>query len=102
MNLNYIHSIREDSPTIAKRTFLNHAARGPLHGKTAEAIHHYTKCWGEFDFEESKQKKKDSRVQFSKLINASEEEILFTPDVTAGSRLATNLINYEIKLIPII
>jgi len=95
VNLNYIHRIREASPTIAKRTFLNHAARGPLHGKTAEAIQHYAKCWGEFDFEESDQKKQDSRVQFSKLINASEEEVLFTPDVTAGSRLAANLITYD-------
>jgi len=95
MNMDHIQRIREESPTMAKRTFLNHAARGPLHGKTVEAIQHYTKCWGEFDFEESDQKKKDSRVQFGKLINASEEEILFTPDVTAGSRLAANLINYE-------
>ncbi len=95
MSSDYIAKVREESPTIQKKTFLNHAARCPLHGRVAEAIDKYKECWGKFDFEETNQKKQDAIVKFSQLINASEDEILFTPDVTAGSRLAANLIEYD-------
>lgn len=92
---NYIQKIREESPTLQKKIFLNHASRGPLHGKTQSAIRNYEKYWGEFDFEESNKIYELSKEKFSKLINATEKEIVFTPDVSAGSRLAANMIQYE-------
>ena len=71
---NYIQKIREESPTLQKKTFLNHASRGPLHGITREAIAEYCAYWGEFDFEESNKVFQEARGKFAKLINAKEEE----------------------------
>ncbi len=94
---NFIQRIREESPTLQKMIFLNHASRCPLHGKTQEAIKKYSEHWGDFDFEGSNDVFKESRSKFGKLINATEDEIVFTPDVTAGSRLAANMVNYDKK-----
>ena len=97
MGDNYIQKIREESPTLQKKTFLNHASRGPLHGITQQAIQEYTAYWGEFDFDESNKVFQEARGKFGKLINAKEEEIVFTRDVASGSRLAANLIEYDEK-----
>ncbi len=94
---NFIQKIRSESPTLQKKTFLNHASRGPLHGITQQAIKEYSDFWGEFDFEESNKVFQEARGKFGKLINASEEEIVFTRDVTSGSRLAANMIDYDNK-----
>ncbi|MCE7741927.1 MAG: aminotransferase class V-fold PLP-dependent enzyme [Candidatus Heimdallarchaeota archaeon] len=94
---NFIQNIREESPTLQKKIFLNHASRGPLHGITQKAIQEYSEYWGEFDFEESNKVFQEARGKFGKLINAKEEEIVFTRDVTSGSRLAANMINYDDK-----
>ena len=94
---NFILKIREESPTLQKKTFLNHASRGPLHGITQRAIKEYSDYWGEFNFEESNKVFLEARRKFAKLINAKEEEVVFTRDVTAGSRLAANLLEYDDK-----
>jgi len=94
---NFIEKIRAESPTLQKKTFMNHASRGPLHGITQKAIQEYTECWGEFNFEETNKVFQDARGKFGKLINAAEDEIVFTRDVTSGSRLAANMIDYDAK-----
>ena len=91
----YIEKLREDSPTLKELTFLNHASTGPLHGRTSKAMHEYLDFWKKFDFTEAKNKKEESRALFAKLTNAKKEEITFTSDVTQGTNIALNVMNYD-------
>ncbi len=91
----YIQKIREDSPTLNQSIYLNHASTGPLHGRTAEALRKYTEFWEKSDFEEPSIVRENIREQFAQLINGSKEEITFTPDVTHGTKIAVNLMNYD-------
>lgn len=93
----YIEKLREDSPTLKELTFLNHASTGPLHGRTLNAMHEYLDFWKKFDFTEARNKKEESRAIFAKLINAKKEEITFTSDVTQGTNIALNVMNYDKK-----
>ncbi len=91
----YIRKIREESPTFKKHIYLNHASTGPLHGKTAEALKKFSTHWAESDFEEVYIACEEVKSQFAKLINATAEEIVFTPDVTHGTKLAVNMLKYD-------
>ena len=91
----YISKIREESPTLNEIVFLNHASRGPLHGRTMEAAHSYLEKWKFFDFTECKDVLLGAREKFAKLINASKEEVTFSPDVTHGSKLVASMMNYD-------
>ena len=91
----YIRKIREESPTLNEVVFLNHASRGPLHGKTLNAAYNYLEIWKLFDFRESKDILLGTREKFASLINASKEEVIFTPDVTHGSKLVANMMDYD-------
>ena len=91
----YIRKIREESPTLNEVVFLNHASRGPLHGKTLNAAYNYLEKWKLFDFRESKDILLGTREKFASLINASKEEVIFTPDVTHGSKLVANMMDYD-------
>ncbi|MHA1482265.1 MAG: aminotransferase class V-fold PLP-dependent enzyme [Candidatus Heimdallarchaeaceae archaeon] len=91
----YINKIREESPTFQSHIYLNHASTGPLHGKTAEALKKYTTHWAETDFKEVNEACNNVKSQFAQLINATAEEIVFTPDVTHGTKLAVNMLEYD-------
>ena len=91
----YILKIREESPTLQKSIYLNHASTGPLHGRTADAVRKYAEFWANSDFEEASTTREYIREQFAQLINGSKEEITFTPDVTHGTKIAVNLMNYD-------
>lgn len=91
----YIKKIREESPTFQNHIYLNHASTGPLHGKTAEAMQKFSTHWAETDFEKVNIDCQNVKKQFAQLINATTEEIVFTPDVTHGTKLAVNMIKYE-------
>ena len=91
----YIQKIREESPTLNKSIYLNHASTGPLHGRTAEALRKYAEFWENSDFEEASTVRENIKEQFAKLINGSKEELTFTPDVTHGTKIAVNLMNYD-------
>ncbi|MHA1465921.1 MAG: aminotransferase class V-fold PLP-dependent enzyme, partial [Candidatus Heimdallarchaeaceae archaeon] len=91
----YIKKIREESPTFQNHIYLNHASTGPLHGETAEAMQKFSTHWAETDFEKVNIDCQNVKKQFAQLINATTEEIVFTPDVTHGTKLAVNMIKYE-------
>ncbi len=91
----YIEKIRSESPTLNELIYLNHASTGPLHGRTARAITNFMDCWKKSDFTEPREARDKIRKQFGELINASPEEITFTPDVTHGSKIAANVLNYD-------
>ncbi|MFW9852700.1 MAG: aminotransferase class V-fold PLP-dependent enzyme, partial [Candidatus Thorarchaeota archaeon] len=91
----YIQKIREESPTLNRSVYLNHASTGPLHGRTFEALEKYKEFWEKSDFEEPSNAREKIRDQFAQLINGSKEEITFTPDVTHGTKIAVNLMDFE-------
>ena len=91
----YIQKIREESPTLNRSVYLNHASTGPLHGRTANALEEYKEFWEKSDFEETTRVRENTKDQFAKLINGSKEEITFTPDVTHGTKIAVNIMNYD-------
>ncbi|MCK5409956.1 MAG: aminotransferase class V-fold PLP-dependent enzyme, partial [Candidatus Heimdallarchaeota archaeon] len=93
----YINKIREESPTFQNNIYLNHASTGPLHGKTAEALKKFATHWAETDFKEVKEACQNVKSQFAQLINATNKEIVFTPDVTHGTKLAVNMLKYDKK-----
>ncbi|MBY9000833.1 MAG: aminotransferase class V-fold PLP-dependent enzyme [Candidatus Heimdallarchaeota archaeon] len=93
----YIEKIREESPTFKNHIYLNHASTGPLHGRTAEALKIFSTLWAETNFEEVDIACKNVKSQFAQLINATAEEIVFTPDVTHGTKLAVNMLEYDEK-----
>ncbi len=92
---NYIEKIRSESPTLQSKTFLNHASRGPLHGITKEALFNYANFWQEFNFEEAITIGEKSRESFAKLIKAKKEEVTYTANVTTGTTIALNCLDYE-------
>ena len=91
----YVEKIRVESPTLNELTYLNHASTGPLHGRTAKALTNYVNFWKIANYKEPSESKVNVRKQFAKIINASPEEITFTPDVTHGSKIAANVLNYN-------
>ena len=91
----YISKIREDSPTLNEVVFLNHASRAPLHGRTMEAVNRYLEKWKFFDFSDNRDVRLGAREKFAKLINATKEEVTFSPDVTHGSKLVASMMNYD-------
>ncbi len=93
----YVRKIREESPTFKSHIYLNHASTGPLHGRTAEALKEFSVHWGETDFEEVDVACKNVKSQFAQLINATADEVVFTPDVTHGTKLAVSMQEYDEK-----
>jgi len=93
----YVNKIREESPTLQGNIYLNHASTGPLHGLTSEALKKFSTYWAESDFEEVNVACKNVKCQFAQLINATADEIVFTPDVTHGTKLAVNMLKYDEK-----
>ncbi|MCG3216746.1 MAG: aminotransferase class V-fold PLP-dependent enzyme [Candidatus Heimdallarchaeota archaeon] len=91
----FVEQIRNDSPTLKELNYLNHASTGPLHGRTADALQNYLNCWTLIDYTEPCEAREDVRNQFAQVINASSEEITFTPDVTHGSKIAANILDYD-------
>ncbi|MHA1302869.1 MAG: aminotransferase class V-fold PLP-dependent enzyme [Candidatus Heimdallarchaeaceae archaeon] len=91
----YIEKIRAESPTLSKMVFMNHASTCPLHKRTKVAMNDYLEQWGKFDFTKSIELKEESREELAKLINATKEEITFTPDVTQGTNLALHMLKYD-------
>ena len=91
----YVEKIRSESPTLNKLIYLNHASTGPLHGRTATALTNYIDNWAKSDFTEPREAREKIRKQFAELINSSPEEITFTPDVTHGSKIAANVLDYD-------
>jgi len=91
----YIQKIRDESPTLQQKTFLNHASRGPLHGRTKQAVLEYLSRWEEWNFKECRNMFDRVREQFGQLINAKKEEIAFIPDVSHGSKLAASMLKYD-------
>lgn len=93
----YVRKIREESPTFQTHIYLNHASSGPLHGLTSEALKKFSTYWAESDFEEVFLACKNVKSQFAQLINVTADEIVFTPDVTHGTKLAVNMLEYDEK-----
>jgi len=91
----YIEKIRIESPTLNELTYLNHASTGPLHGRTAKALTKYIDDWKNADFVEPSEARDNIRKQYAQIINANSEEITLTPDVTHGSKIAVNVLNYD-------
>ena len=93
----YIKKLREESPSFRSHIYLNHASSGPLHGRTAKALQKFSTHWAETDFEDVTVACQNVKSKFAQLINATSEEIVFTPDVTHGTKLAVNMLEYDKK-----
>ncbi|MHA1667044.1 MAG: aminotransferase class V-fold PLP-dependent enzyme [Candidatus Heimdallarchaeaceae archaeon] len=93
----FIEELREQSPTLQKVIYLNHASTCPLHGRIKQATLNYLDFWTKYDFHIAIEKREKSRELFARIINASKDEITLTPDVTHGSKLVANMVDFEEK-----